>query len=93
MHESICTERKFVFGNENVFLDEIKRHYFYLKCICLFIAKVFFSARKLINYHEKCGQKKDRAWAGSPWLFWDYFYLIQKKSSVYNLGKLKNFKT
>lgn len=58
MHESICTERKFVFGNENVFLDEIKRHYFYLKCICLFIAKVFFSARKLINYHEKCGQEK-----------------------------------
>lgn len=42
MHESICTERNFVFGNENVFLDEIKRHYFYLKCICLFIAKVFF---------------------------------------------------
>lgn len=84
MHESICTERKFVFGNENVFLDEIKRHYFYLKCICLFIAKVFF----LQDIMKSVGKKKDRAWAGSPWLFWDYFYLIQKKSSVYNLGKL-----
>lgn len=41
---------------------------------------------------KSVGKKKDRAWAGSPWLFWDYFYLIQKKSSVYNLGKLKNFK-
>lgn len=37
---------------------------------------------------KSVGKKKDRAWAGSPWLFWDYFYLIQKKSSVYNLGKL-----
>lgn len=31
MYELICIERKFVFGNENVFFDEIKWYYFYLK--------------------------------------------------------------
>lgn len=79
MHESICTERKFVFGKENVFLDEIKRHYFYLKCICLFIAKVFFSARKLINYHEKCGQKKTEPELDHRGYFETIFILFKRR--------------
>lgn len=58
MHESICTERKFVFGNENVFLDEIKRHFFLFKVHMFIYSQSIFSARKLINYHEKCGQEK-----------------------------------